>query len=236
MPRPDTAMVLAAGFGTRMRPLTDRLPKPLIEVAGRTLLDRTLDLAAAAGIAWAVVNLHHRAGMIRAHLAGRERPAIAFSEEMPEILETGGGIRRALPLLGDGPFLAVNSDAVFAGPNPLAALAGQGLAEGAGALLLLVPRAAARGHAGPGDFFLEGDRPVRRGAAAAAPFVYTGAQLLAPAAFADTPEGPFSVNLVWDRLIAAGRLRAMLHPGPWVDVGTPAGIAEAEAALAGAPP
>lgn len=229
---PHAAMILAAGFGTRMRPLTDTCPKPLIAVAGRTLIDRALDLVEGAGIPRAVINLHYRGEMIRAHLAGRTSPRIAFSEEAPEILETGGGIRRALPLLGPAPFLALNSDAVWAGPNPLAALAAEGLGGGALARLLLVPRGAARGHAGTGDFFLREGRPVRRGDAESAPHVFGGAQLIAPEAFEGMPAGAFSLNRVWDRLIAEDRIAASVWDGVWVDVGSPPGIAEAETALA----
>ncbi len=225
-------MVLAAGFGTRMRPLTDTRPKPLIEVAGRALVDRTLDHLVAAGIPRAVVNLHYRGEMIRAHLADRRQPEIAFSEETPEILDTGGGIVAALPRLGPRPFLAVNSDAVWAGPEPLTLLAEAGLAQGTLACLLVVPRERARGHPGRGDFFPDGPGLRRRGEADAAPLVYTGAQLIAPEAFPGAPSGPFSVNLIWDRLMAEGRIMALVYPGAWVDVGTPAGIAEAEAALA----
>lgn len=229
----ESAMVLAAGFGTRMRPLTDARPKPLLEVGGRTLIDRTLDLVAEAGIERAVVNLHYLGAMIRAHLAGRTRPAIAFSEEAPAILDTGGGVAQALPLLGPRPFFVLNTDALWLGPNPLELLAA-GWREGLAALLLLVPRAQARAHGGPGDFDLaaEGATPRRRGAAATAPFVYTGAQILAPEAFADAPAGAFSLNLVWDRLIAEGRLAALTYPGAWVDVGTPEGLAAAGRALA----
>lgn len=233
-PEIQSAMVLAAGFGTRMRPLTDHLPKPLIPVAGRTMLDRTLDLATAAGVRRAVVNLHYLGPMIRAHLAPRAAPEIAFSEEMPEILETGGGIVRALPLLGNAPFYAINSDAVWAGGSPFAALAALWDPERMDALLLLVPRKEALSHAGPGDFFLDRKTgiPARRGDAATAPFVYTGAQIIRPEVFARAPSGPFSVNLIWDRLLAAGRLRATVFGGLWADVGTPAGLAAAEAALA----
>lgn len=235
---PRTAMILAAGLGTRMRPLTDRLPKPLLEVAGRTLIDRALDLAEGAGVACAVVNLHYLGHMIGAHLEGRDRPEILFSPEEPAILETGGGIRHALPMLGPDPFFTLNSDAVFAGPNPLTLLARAWDPAAADALMLLVPRARARAYARPGDFFISGQgaAPVRRGAEATAPLVFTGAQIIAPGAFADMPEGPFSLNLVWDRLLASGRLRAITYPGLWVDVGTPAGLAAAEAALAEAGP
>jgi MurNAc alpha-1-phosphate uridylyltransferase len=225
-------MVLAAGFGTRMRPLTDDRPKALLEVAGRSLLDRALDRAEEAGCRRAVVNLHYRGDMIRRALDRRTRPEIAFSEE-PTILETGGGVAAALPSLGRDPFLALNADAVWTGPGPAAALAAAWDAEAADALLLLVPRERAIEHHGRGDFQVEpGGRPARRGAAATAPFVFTGAQIVSPAAFADAPGGAFSMNLIWDRLIARGRLRAAIHAGGWVDVGTPAGLAAAEEALA----
>ncbi|WP_325166420.1 nucleotidyltransferase family protein [Thermohalobaculum xanthum] len=236
--RPDTAMILAAGLGTRMRPLTDWMPKPLIEVAGRTLIDRSLDIAEGAGVARAVVNLHYLGHMIGAHLEARAKPEILYSPEEPEILDTGGGIRQALPLLGTHPFFVLNSDAIFAGPNPLDILARAWDPGAADALMLLVPRARARAYQRPGDFFLsgQGHAPVRRGDEAMAPLVFTGAQIIAPSAFADTPEGPFSLNLVWDRLLAAGRLKAVTYPGTWVDVGTPPGIEAAAEALARAEP
>jgi MurNAc alpha-1-phosphate uridylyltransferase len=217
-----------------MRPLTDTRPKPLLEVAGRTLIDRALDLAERAGVARAVVNLHYLGHMIGDHLEGRAAPEIILSPEEPLLLETGGGIRHALPALGRDPFFTLNSDAVFAGPNPLAVLARAWRPGAQDALLLLVPRGRARGYTRPGDFFLQaqGMAPVRRGAETQAPLVYTGAQIIEPAAFAATPEGPFSLNLVWDRLLAEGRLAAITYPGHWVDVGTPAGLDEAARALA----
>ncbi|MEO0823264.1 MAG: nucleotidyltransferase family protein [Pseudomonadota bacterium] len=243
-PRPiEAAMVLAAGRGTRMRPLTERMPKALVRVAGHTLVDRALDRVAAAGIARAVVNIHHFAPMLAAHLAGRAGPpAIALSDETEALLETGGGVRRALPLLGPAPFLVLNADAVFAGPDPLGPLLAAWDPARMDALMLLVPRSATRGYTRPGDFLLsaEGAVPERRGARETAPLVYSGAQVLAPGALDGTPEGAFSLNPVWDRLIDAGRLAAVTYPGLWADVGTPAGIAEAEAALAeaeaGGPP
>jgi MurNAc alpha-1-phosphate uridylyltransferase len=226
-------MVLAAGLGTRMRPLTDGTAKALLPVAGRTLLDRAIDAAVAGGARRAVVNVHHFAGQVRAHLAGRAAPPVAISDESGQLLETGGGMRRALPLLGPAPFFALNADAVWTGAEPCAALAAAWDPDRMDALLLLAAREDARGYTRPGDFFLGGDgRPARRGGADAAPFVYTGAQIIAPGAFADAPDGAFSANLVWDRLLAAGRLFAVVHRGAWVDVGTPAGLAEAEAALA----
>ncbi|MDT8345144.1 MAG: nucleotidyltransferase family protein [Thermohalobaculum sp.] len=231
---PTAVMILAAGLGTRMRPLTDTCPKPLLAVAGRTLIDRALDWAEGAGVARAVVNLHYLGHMIGAHLETRSHPEIVFSPEEPAILDTGGGIRQALPLLGGAPFFTLNSDAVFAGPNPLTLLAQAWRPGAVDALMLLVPRARARAYGRAGDFFLpaQGAAPVRRGAEVAAPLVFTGAQIIAPGAIAGTPDGPFSLNLVWDRLLAAGRLGAITYPGVWVDVGTPAGLDAATQALA----
>lgn len=227
------AMVFAAGFGTRMGALTRDRPKPLLPVAGRSLIDRTLDLAEAAGVTRAVVNLHYRGAMLRDHLAARRHPALAFSDETEAILETGGGLKAALPLLGPGPVVTLNADAVFTGPNPVAALLAGGLPAGGAARLLLVPRAAAAGHAGPGDFFLdEGGTLRRRGTAPEAPFVYTGAQVIDPDSVARWPGRAFSLNPVWDALIETGRLTGTVHAGGWVDVGTPQGLALAEALFA----
>lgn len=221
-------MLFAAGFGTRMGPLTAGRPKPMIPVAGRPLIDRALALAAAAGTGRIVVNTHYRADAIAAHLAGR--PDILIAHE-PAILETGGGLKAALPALGADAVLTLNADAVFTGANPLASLAAAWPAAaeaGAEALLLLVPAAAARAHAGAGDFALGPDgRIARRGA-----FVYSGAQAIAAAAVASHPGTVFSLNAVWDGLIARGAAFGLVHPGGWCDVGTPAGIAEAEALLA----
>lgn len=230
---PDTAMVLAAGLGTRMGPLTAHCPKPLLRLGGRAMIDLVLDRCAEAGVTRAVVNLHYLGDMMRTHLAARAAPTVRFSEEAPEILDTGGGVAQALPMLGAAPFYVVNSDSVWLGQNPLAALAGAWDPSAMDALLLLVPRARARAYVRPGDFFLaaEGGVPRRRGAAETAPLVYSGAQIVAPRALAGAPEGAFSMNLVWDRLIAAGRLAAVTYPGGWVDVGTPAGLVEAEAGL-----
>lgn len=227
---PDTAMILAAGLGTRMRPLTDHCPKPLLPINGRPMIDLVLDHAAAVGVRRAVVNLHYLGGMIRDHLAARAVPEIMFSDEQPEILETGGGIVKALPLLGPAPFYTINSDAVWVGPNPLEALAAAWDPMRMDALLLLLPRERARGYTRLGDFFLsnEGDTPVWRGEAETAPMVYTGAQIIAPGVFSNAPRGPFPL---WDALAAWDRVAAVTYTGGWVDVGTPAGLAEAEAAL-----
>lgn len=232
----DTAMVLAAGFGTRMGALTEDRPKPLLPVAGRPLIDHALDAAAGAGLTRAVVNLHYRGDQIRAHLAARGAPSVAFSEEQPEILDTGGGVVHALPLLGDRPFAVLNSDAVFAGPNPVRALLAAWVPGRMDALMLLVRTARTRAYTRAGDFFLDADgaAPVRRGGAASAPLVFTGAQILSPRALDGAPVGPFSLNLIWDRLLAAGRLAAIAYAGEWVDVGTPEGLDEAGRALAAA--
>lgn len=230
MTAPAAAMIFAAGLGTRMGDLTRDRPKPMIPVAGRPLLDHALALVRDAGIARVVVNTHAHPGQVAGHLA-RVAPDAAVSHE-PERLETGGGLRRALPLLGRGPVFTLNADMVWTGPNPLATLAAA-WRPGMGALLSLVPRGRATGHGGPGDFFLAPDgRLARRGAAEAAPFVYAGAEIIDTAALADFEEAVFSLNPVWDRLIAEGRLFGVVHPGGWVDVGRPEGIALAEAELA----
>jgi len=235
MSRPDTAMILAAGRGTRMRPLTNNCPKPLLPLLGRPMIDLALDHVVEAGIRRAVINLHYLGGMIRDHLAGRTTPEILFSDEQPEILDTGGGIAQALPLLGAAPFYTVNSDAIWVGPNPLHILAAAWNPERMDALLLLVPRVRARSYTRRGDFFLpdEGDAPRRRGDAETAPLVYSGAQIIAPGTFNGTPGGAFSLNLIWDALLGRDRLAAVTYPGGWIDVGTPAGLAEAETALRG---
>lgn len=221
-------MVFAAGFGTRMGPLTADRPKPLIPVAGRTLLDRALALAEGQGIARTVVNAHYRAAQIAAHLAGR--PGIAVRIEAPEILDTGGGLLAALPLLGAGPVFTLNADAVFTGPNPLATLRAAWDPDRMDALLLLVPADRARGRRGPGDFALDPAGGIARGGAQ----VYAGAQILRPGRLAAiaAAQGPvFSLNRLWDVLIAEGRAFGTVHPGGWADVGHPAGIAAAEALL-----
>lgn len=235
---PQTAMVLAAGLGTRLRPLTDRVPKPLIPVAGRTLLDRCLDRLAEAGVRRAVVNIHWLGTQIRDHLKARHDLEIVISDESDLLLETGGGVAKALPLLGDAPFIAVNADLIWRDPeNETSAV--QRLADAfdpatMDGLLLLQPRDTADGHGGAGDFFLEADgRLHRRGTQATAPYVYTGVQILTPALFRDAPAGAFSLNILYDRAIAAGRLFGLVHRGSWMDVGTHDGLKQAEAVLHG---
>lgn len=223
---PYPLMLFAAGLGTRMAPLTDRLPKPLIEVGGIALVDHALAEAAAAGISPIVVNLHYKAGMIRAHLAGR--PGILYSDESTALLDTGGGLKAALPLLGDGPVFTMNTDAVWSGANPLTQLADCWAPERMEALLLLVHRDKAVGHRGAGDFDVADDGQIRRGG----PFVYTGAQILETGRVARVDAAAFSLNRVWDDVAAQGRLFGTLHDGGFCDVGRPESIALAEAHMA----
>ncbi|MEM1428929.1 MAG: nucleotidyltransferase family protein [Pseudomonadota bacterium] len=225
---PDAVMLFAAGLGTRMGALTATRPKPLIEVAGQTLLDHALDVADEAGVGTRVVNTHYLAGQIADALAGRH--GISVSREVPDLLDTGGGLRQALPLLAESPVFTLNSDAVWTGPNPLTTLAAAWDGGRMDALLLLVPRERARGRLGPGDFSTDGEGRLQR----TGPLVYTGAQILRTEGVARHPPGPFSLNEIWDEIGAAGKLFGTVHPGGWCDVGHPGGIAEAEAMLAGA--
>ncbi len=234
---PQTAMVLAAGFGTRLKPITDHTPKPLIPVAGRTLLDRCLDRLAEAGVLRAIVNIHWLGGQIREHLKSRHDLEIVISDETDLLLETGGGIAKALPLLGEMPFIAVNADLIWRDDgnetaiHRLAASFDPARMDG---ILLLQSRERADGHGGPGDFFRDADGKLRRrGTQASAPFVYTGVQILQPAMFRDAPAGAFSLNILYDRAIAAGRLHGIVHHGSWLDVGTHEGLKHAEAMLHG---
>lgn len=224
-------MIFAAGFGTRMGALTATRPKPLIAVAGVPLLDRALTLGRQAGAAPVVVNTHYRGDQIAAHLQGS---GIAISDEPDEILETGGGLRQALPLLGPGPVMTLNPDAVWAGPNPLALLAQAWDPARMDALLLTMPAEKVKGRGARADFTLDDQGHIRR-AEGAPGVLYLGAQILKPDGLADIPDRAFSLNLLWDRMIAEGRAHAVSYPGKWCDVGSPEGLAAAEALLAGAP-
>ncbi|WP_085809633.1 nucleotidyltransferase family protein [Sphingomonas sp. TZW2008] len=230
---PSTAMVMAAGLGKRMRPLTATRPKPLIPVAGKTLLDHTLDHLRAAGVKRAVVNVHYLADTLEAHLRSVDGLDIAVSDERAELLETGGGLIKARPLLGDAPIYVVNSDNYWLdGPvDALSLLAARWNPAEMDVLLLVVPLARAHCHRGQGDFHLAADGRIvgRRRHGRMAPFVYIGVQILNPAILVDAPDGPFSTMLFWERAIAAGRAFAVVHQGLWVDVGTPEAIARAEA-------
>jgi N-acetyl-alpha-D-muramate 1-phosphate uridylyltransferase len=234
MPTIDRAMVLAAGLGTRMRPLTDTLPKPLVPVAGKALIDHVLDRLADAGVTKAVVNVHHMADAIEKHLKGRMRPQIAISDERGELLDTGGGVVKALKLLGDAPFFHLNSDTVWIEgvmPN-LGRLAALFDAEQMDILLLLSSTTASISYEGRGDFAMAPDgRLRRRGEREVVPFVYAGAAILNPAMFADAPKGAFSLNRMFDRAIDDGRLFGLRLEGTWMHVGTPAAIKAAEAAI-----
>ena len=221
---PDALMIFAAGFGRRMGALTETRPKPLIEVAGETLLDRALAIGRAAGPSRIVANAHYEAAQIDRHLSGTE---VRVVHETPDILDTGGGLRNALPHLGTGPVFTLNPDAAWRGPNPLNALA-SAWRDGMGALLLLVPADRARAHGGRGDFALDEDRLIRGG-----PFVYTGAQIVDPSRLDEIPDAAFSLNRYWDLLAAEGRLHGAVYDGDWCDVGHPDGIAQAERMLAG---
>ncbi len=225
-PSPQALMLFAAGLGTRMRPLTDDRPKPLIPVAGRALIDHALDQAPP-GLP-VVVNLHYRGAQIRDHLAGRT--GTRFSDESDRLLETGGGLKRALPLLGADPVFVMNSDAVWTGPSPLTQLAAHWDSRQMDALLLLVPRAQATGHTGAGDFVADAQGRLTRGPGA----VYTGAHITRTGPVADWPEDIFSLNRVWDQMAGRGRLFGLIHQGGWCDVGRPDSIPLAEALLRGA--
>ena len=228
-----TGMVLSAGLGLRMRPITDKMPKPLVLVAGRCLLDRALDHYAEAGLTRAVVNTHHLADQIKAHVAGRARPPIVLSHE-PQLLETGGGVLNALPLLGEAPFFVANSDAMWLnGPVPaLTRLARAWNGAVMDTLLLVSVIPGTLGYEGRGDFYMDGvGRLKRRLERGIAPFLFTGVQILHPRLFAGEAPGKWSLNRVYDKALAAERLYGLRHDGAWYHVGTPAGLAAVEARL-----
>ncbi len=232
---PKTAMVLAAGLGTRMRPLTDDRPKALVEVGGRALIDHVLDRLADAGVARAVVNVHWFADRLEAHLAGRGRgPEITISDERAELLETGGGLKKAIPLLGDDPVFVANIDSVWTDRgDALAELSNLWDPERMDAALLLARREGAIGFEGGGDFFLGEDGQLTfRGEAAEAPYAYMGVHICRPGYVADGPDGPFSLSGLWRRSAAAGRLFGCVLDGNWMHVGDPGARDEAEARLA----
>jgi MurNAc alpha-1-phosphate uridylyltransferase len=231
---PRRAMVLAAGLGTRMRPLTDTMPKPLVPVAGKALLDHVLDRLAQAGVERAVVNVHHMAEQMLRHLNGRTRPQIVISDERGLLLGTGGGVVKALPELGDAPFFHINSDTIWIdGVKPnLARLAEAFDPNRMDALLLLASTTGSIGYAGRGDFVMAADGALRRRPEReVAPFVYAGAAILSPALFKDAPAGEFSLTALFDCAAESGRLHGLRLEGLWMHVGTPEAIAAAEAAI-----
>ncbi len=232
---PDTAMVMAAGLGTRMRPLTATRPKPLIEVAGKPLIDHVFDRLRTAGVTNVVVNVHYLADALEMHLATiGDALSVVVSDERDLLLETGGGLIRAEPMIGSDPFLAVNSDNFWidGSSDTLRLLASHWREADMDALLLLVPQARAGNHTGQGDFHMDaGGRLSRRRTGRVAPFVYTGIQMVSKRLLRDAPEGPFSTNILWDRAIKEGRCFGTVHQGLWFDVGTPAAITATERAL-----
>lgn len=229
----DTAMVLAAGLGKRMRPLTARQPKPLVRVAGKALIDHALDRLAEAGVAKAVVNVHYLGDALEAHVRGRAAPKVTISDEREQLLETGGGMIRARDLLPD-PFFCLNSDNIWLdGPkNAFCDLSDAWDAERMDALLMLVPHRGAHNFRGKGDFHMDAQGCVsRRRSGRIAPFIFTGIQLVSQRLLRDAPEGPFSTNILWDRAIEEGRLFGVAFTGQWFEVGTPDAIAPTEAFL-----
>lgn len=229
--RPTHAMVLAAGLGLRMRPITKNLPKPLVPLGGRPLLDRALDHLEAAEVKSVTVNLHYLGHMIENHLATRTNLQIEFSDETAQLLETGGGVTRALSSLGEKPFYVANADIAWEdGPQPaLMRLTRFWRDEEMDALLLLHPVDKATGYDGAGDYRRTGDGVLtRRCDGPKAPFVFTGVQLLHPRLFENAPVGPFSLTYLYDSAEAAGRLYGIVHDGTWNHIGTPAGLVEAE--------
>jgi MurNAc alpha-1-phosphate uridylyltransferase len=231
---PSHAMVLAAGKGLRLRPLTLSRPKPLVEVSGQAMLDGVLDRLAEVGVAEAVVNAHHLGHMIEGHLQGRARPRIRISREQA-LLETGGGVKMALPLLGADPFFVINGDVVWRdGKAPALQRLGDFWDPAVmDALLLLQSTASAVGYDGPGDFVMDQlGRLRRRKEGEIAPFLFAGLQILKPDLFRSTPDGPFSLNLLYDRALGVGRLYGLRHDGTWYHVGTPEDLQRVEAALA----
>jgi len=224
---PFPLMIFAAGFGTRMGALTAARPKPLIPVAGRPLIDHALTVAEGAGAGRIVVNTHYLADQMATHLAGRP---VRLSHEPGPILETGGGLKAALPLLGAGPVAVLNSDGIWTGANPLKQLAEAWDPERMEALLLLLPLGRTLAHGPKGDFRLDAEGRISRGQGGEDQ-VYIGAQILNPARIAATPDPVFSLNRPWSEMIAAGTAYGLVHRGRWCDVGHPEGIAEAEALL-----
>lgn len=227
-PVPDALMLFAAGLGTRMGVLTSQRPKPLIEVGDKALIDHALTLADQAGIRHVTANLHYYPEQIRSHLSDRQN--ISFSDETDALLETGGGLRKALNLLGPGPVYTLNTDAVWTGTNALSELRSRWDPNTMSALLLLVPKARATGHSGCGDFDLDQSGRIRRGK----DYVYTGAQIINPEGIENVSGRAFSLNVLWDRILADGRLFGCVHSGGWCDVGRPDSIPLAEALIAGA--
>ena len=234
MKKPETAMILAAGLGERMRPLTDKKPKPLVDVAGKPLIGHVLDKLQDAGVAEAVINVHYLADLIEERLGSRKQPRVIFSDERRQLLNTGGGIVKALPRLGAGPFYLVNSDSIWIDGvrQNLLRLAENFDPARMDALLLLAPSATSIGYSGRGDFAMTPDGRLRaRAEREVVPFVYSGVAILSPALFKNAPEGAFSLTKLFDRASEAERLYGLRLDGVWMHVGTPDAIALAEDAI-----
>ena len=230
---PKTAMVMAAGYGKRLRPLTDMVPKPMVKVLGRPMIDVVLNRLVAAGVERVVINLHHLGHVICEHLKGRTDLEILYSEE-PEILETGGGIKTALPLLGTDPFFVVNAKIIWLNgkEDALFRLANAWDDARMDSLLLLHPTVTAIGYGGPGDFLMDQEgRLTRRPEWEVAPFLYSGITICHPRLFKDSPDGAYSVNILWDRAIESGRLYGIRHDGEWYHVSTPQQLGDVEREL-----
>lgn len=235
MSKVTQAMIMGAGLGTRMRPLTDDRPKPLVTVAGRTLIDHSIDRLAAAGVTRVVVNVHYKADMLRAHLDKRRDVEIVYSDETARLLDTGGGVVKAMPLFGGEPFFVLNSDSIWVeGASPvLTAMQRQWNETDMDGLLLLAEMKTAMGYDGGGDFVLEKDGRIGRAKGRnETAFAYPGVQIVHPRLFAGAPDGAFSTNIMWDRAIAAHRLFGTVLNGVWIHVGTPEARDEAEDYLA----
>lgn len=232
---PDTAMILAAGLGTRMRPITDNMPKPLVRVFGKTLLDHNLDKLAAAGVSRTVVNVHYLASQVEEHLSGRETPAITISDERDGLLESGGGVKKALPKLGKAPFFLMNSDSFWLEgslPN-LRQMAASFDESRMDMMLMLCGMSDSVGYDGKGDFYMDPDGKLsRRTENRVAPFAYAGAAIIHPRVFENAPDVPFSLNRLFDEAIEKDRLYGMRMQGLWLHVGTPDAIRAAEEAIA----
>ena len=233
-PVPAHAIVLAAGLGTRMRPLTEARPKPLVEVCGKALIDHVLDKLRDAGVQTAVVNVHYFADELERHVKGRTAPGIAISDERGELLGTGGGVVKALPRLGGHPFLLVNADTLWIDgvESNLVRLGAAFDEQRMDVLLLLAPTATSIGYSGRGDFAMAPDGSLRRRTEREiAPFVYAGAAIFSPAVFAGAPHGEFSLTRIFDKAAEAGRLFGLRLEGVWMHVGTPEAVAAAERAI-----
>ena len=232
-PHPHAAMVLAAGLGQRMRPLTNNTAKTLLTLGGKALLDYALDRLAEVGVTTAVVNGFWQADRVAAHLAARTQPPRTIFRREASLLDTGGGVRAALDLLGPDPFYVVNGDSFWLnGPRPALARLSEGFDPGVDAVLLVHRSFQVNSDVGLGDFVVDQQGRVRRRREReVAPYIYAGVQLIAPQLFADMPAGPFSMNRAWDRATAAGRLRAVVHEGLWLHLSTPADLADSETTL-----